>query len=108
MLPKDLAARCSLEEGSSWLDAVESLRGEGLELWRQVEQHPMVEYVPVQCQSCGRQVADRFPAGEEPGLSEEEPTDEERPYVRRGWFRGPRGAVVFVYRRLEHPVLRSK
>ena len=65
MLPKDLAARCGLEEGSTWLDAVKSFPGEGVELWRHVEQHPMVEYVHVQCQNCGRQVPDSFPAEED-------------------------------------------
>ena len=32
---------------------------------RQVEAHPIVEYVHVQCQSCGRRVPDNFPAEEE-------------------------------------------
>ena len=35
---------------------------------------------------------------QDPHLTEEEPTAAERPFVRAGWFRGPREAVVFVYR----------
>ena len=35
---------------------------------------------------------------QDPNLTEEEPTEEERPFLRAGWFRGPRSAVVFVYR----------
>lgn len=30
----------------------------------EVEEHPIVEYVHVQCQSCGRRVPDAFPAEE--------------------------------------------
>ena len=37
---------------------------------------------------------------QDPNLTEEEPTAAERPFIRAGWFRGPRGAVVFVYRAL--------
>lgn len=67
-------------------------------LWQRVERHPIAEYVHVQCQSCGHLIPDSFPAEEDPNLSEEEPQPEERPFVRAGWFRGPRGAVVFVFR----------
>ncbi|CAL1160570.1 unnamed protein product [Cladocopium goreaui] len=100
VLPKDLAARCHLPEGTTWLDAVKTFRRDAdpVDLWRQVEAHPIVEYVHVQCQSCGRRVPDNFPAEEDPNLTEEEPTAAERPFIRAGWFRGPRGAVVFVYR----------
>ena len=38
---------------------------------------------------------------QDPNLSEEEPTDSEKPLVRAGWFRGPKGPVVFVYRSLD-------
>jgi hypothetical protein len=37
---------------------------------------------------------------QDPNLTEEEPMAAERPFIRAGWFRGPRGAVVFVYRAL--------
>lgn len=103
-LPAALAARCGLPEqdGQTWLDAVAELRraAEGetaVKLWQRIERHPIVEYVPVQCQACGRQVPDRHPAPPEPNLRLEEPTEEERPYVRAGWFRGPQDAVIFVY-----------
>ncbi|CAK0876963.1 unnamed protein product [Prorocentrum cordatum] len=46
----------------------------------------------------GEVVPDQHPAPEDPNLTEEPPTDEERPFVRSGWFRGPRGPVAFVYR----------
>lgn len=57
----------------------------------------MVQYVHAQCQGCGHRIPDSYPAPEDPNLREEPPTEEERPYVRAGWFRGPRGPVVFVY-----------
>ncbi|CAK9018514.1 unnamed protein product [Durusdinium trenchii] len=101
-LPKPLAERCGLPfEGATWLDAVKALCSSPcgpVELWQRVEAHPIVEYVHVQCQNCGHQVPDTFPADEDPNLSEEEPTDSEKPLVRAGWFRGPKGPVVFVYR----------
>ncbi|CAE6950747.1 sec61a [Symbiodinium sp. KB8] len=106
-LGASLAERCGLEkaEGQSWLDAVRLLRRRSEELdespaalWQRVERHPIAEYVHVQCQSCGHLIPDSFPAEEDPNLSEEEPQPEERPFVRAGWFRGPRGAVVFVFR----------
>lgn len=106
-LPAALAARCGLPEleGQTWLDAVDALkRGSAAagetpsQLWARVETHPMVEYVPMQCQTCGKQLLDKHPAPEDPNLSEEAPTDEERPFVRAGYFRGPRGPVVFIYR----------
>lgn len=40
----------------------------------------------------------RFRSCEDPNLSEEPPTEEEKPFVRGGWFRGPKGPVTFVYR----------
>jgi len=48
--------------------------------------------------SLGRHVPDVHPAPDDPNLTEAEPSEEERPFVRGGWFRGPRSAVVFVYR----------
>jgi len=68
-------------------------------LWKSLMQHPMTAYVPVQCQHCGHQVPDQTQPGctdAEVGLSEAEPTPSERPLVRGGWYRGPRGPVVFV------------
>ena len=59
----------------------------------------MTAYVPMQCQSCGHIVPDDLRSGktdEEVGISEEEPTAEEAPLVRAGWFRGPRQAKVLV------------
>ncbi|CAE8677503.1 unnamed protein product, partial [Polarella glacialis] len=104
-LPAAVAAQCGLPEhdGFTWLDAVQELKkasaGETpVQLWQRVENHPMVQYVPAQCQDCGRHIKDTYPAPEDPDLVEEEPTEEERPFVRSGWFRGPRGPVVFVYR----------
>ncbi|CAJ1401182.1 unnamed protein product [Effrenium voratum] len=98
-LPKDLAERCGLSEGGTWLDAVKALpKSDPFELWQKVERHPIVEYVHVQCQTCGHRVPDTFPAEEDPNLSEEPPTEEEKPFVRGGWFRGPKGPVTFVYR----------
>lgn len=104
-LPPKIAAASGLEEraGWTWLDAVRRLQEtcaneSPLELWRRVEQHPMVQYVPFQCQACGHQLPDAYPAPEDANLSEEQPMAAEEPYVRAGWFRGPRDAVVFVYR----------
>ncbi|CAE7735644.1 DNAH6, partial [Symbiodinium sp. CCMP2456] len=93
-LGASLAERCGLEkaEGQSWLDAVRLLRRRSEELdespaalWQRVERHPIAEYVHVQCQR-GRQL---FVPGR---------AYCKRPFVRAGWFRGPRGAVVFVFR----------
>jgi len=95
----------------TWFDTLEQLKarlstGKGneteyniTELWRLVLDHPMTAYVPVQCQSCGYVVPDD-PHCDTPqddarvGLKEIEPTGNELK-LRRGWFRGPRGPVVF-------------
>lgn len=66
-------------------------------LWNLILEHPMTSYVPVQCQSCGHVVPDQYPTTQgdaEVGLREIDPTEEELE-LRSGWFRGPRGAVVF-------------
>jgi len=103
-LPPDLAERCGLSRDAeqTWLDAVKEIQRQNresspLQLWSAIEKHPIVEYVHVQCQACGRQVPDSFPDPEDANLKEETPNDDETPFVRSGWFRGPRGPVVFVY-----------
>ena len=61
----------------------------------------MTAYTPVQCQSCGHPVPDETCPGStdvEVGLTEEPPTEDEAPLVRGGWYRGPRGPVVFALR----------
>jgi len=64
-------------------------------LWDSVLEHPITSYVPVQCQFCGKHVVpDNSHSCEaddaELGLREEEPSAKEAPFVRTGWFRGPR------------------
>jgi predicted RNA-binding Zn-ribbon protein involved in translation (DUF1610 family) len=64
-----------------------------MKLWEDVLDHQMTSYVPMQCQSCGHVVPDDLRStktDEEIGLSEVDPTPDEAPYVRGGWFRGPR------------------
>jgi len=104
VLPLEVAVQSGLpkREGFTWLDALRELQrsaaGEPpLQLWKRMERHPMVQYVHAQCQSCGRKIPDDSNAPEDPNLKEEPPTEQERPFVRAGWFRGPRGPVVFVY-----------
>ena len=94
-------------------------------LWRLILDHPMTEYVPVQCQSCGHVIPDETKSeltDSDVGLTEEEPPirptatdadsrkdekeEEEVKYnvekeeeileLRGGWFRGPRRPVIFV------------
>lgn len=62
-------------------------------LWRLIIDHPITAYVPVQCQKCGHVVPDQQ-TDAEVGLEEIPPTGDELA-IRAGWFRGPRGAVVF-------------
>ena len=88
-----------------WSGAVEEMKasaaGSKEALWAQVMAHEMTAYVPVQCQSCGHRVPDETTPGNtdaEVGLSEAAPTAEEAPLVRGGWYRGPRGPVVFALR----------
>lgn len=109
-LPEELRRRLVDAYGGpppeTWHDALERLRdlsgGSTSALWSLIMDHPLTAYVPVQCQRCGRVVPDETHASPEDdaaaGLSEVQPTDEERPHVRSGWFRGPRGPVVFVLR----------
>ncbi|KAL3772102.1 hypothetical protein ACHAW5_004940 [Stephanodiscus triporus] len=86
---------------TNWHEELERLKktsdGDRGGLWRLVCDHPMTSYVPVQCRACGRVVPDQYPAERsdaEVGLEETPPTGEELE-LRSGWFRGPRGAVVF-------------
>ena len=86
----------------TWLSLLrwlETLAGGSRErLWELVEAAPWLEYVPVQCAACGRPVADETnpeASDQEVGVAEVPPTDVERPLVRSGWYRGPRGPVVF-------------
>ena len=97
--------RCAERYGTAppatWLEAVTQLEAQTTDkqqLWSLLDGHPMLEYVPVQCQSCGHVVADEStPAASDAdvGLKEVAPTADEAPFVRGGWFRGPRDAVVF-------------
>ncbi|KAG7345457.1 hypothetical protein IV203_032988 [Nitzschia inconspicua] len=107
-LKEELVERYGGDPPNTWYDALQRLkviadnnadqRNPGL--WELVLDHPMTAYVPVQCQSCGLVVPDDLNSDltdEQVGLREEEPTDEEAPLVRSGWFRGPRPhAKVFV------------
>ena len=104
-LPPELQELLSKKYGASppatWYESLEQLKASTLddqgELWRQILDHPMTMYVPVQCQSCGHIVPDQYPTKQsdaEVGLREIPPTGEELE-VRSGWFRGPRQDVVF-------------
>jgi len=104
-LDAGLASQCGLEEraGQTWLDAVHQLLKASAgdtpaDLWARVEEHPMVQYIHAQCQTCGNRIPDQYPSPEDPNLTEETPNEAEQQFVRAGWFRGPRGPVVFVYR----------
>ena len=65
-------------------------------LWELILDHPITAYVPVQCQACGEHIVPddnpcSLPSDDaKVGLKEGEPTPEEAPLVRTGWFRGPR------------------
>ncbi|OEU11151.1 hypothetical protein FRACYDRAFT_246262 [Fragilariopsis cylindrus CCMP1102] len=64
-------------------------------LWENILTHPITSYVPVQCQSCGYIIPDEYnntdgDTDANIGLTEVAPTFEEQPFVRTGWFRGPR------------------
>eukprot|EP00927_Polykrikos_kofoidii_P079939 TRINITY_DN76792_c0_g1_i1.p1 TRINITY_DN76792_c0_g1~~TRINITY_DN76792_c0_g1_i1.p1 ORF type:complete len:377 (-),score=48.29 TRINITY_DN76792_c0_g1_i1:107-1237(-) len=90
---------------TTWRDALSRLEelaaGSRDMLWQSVIEHPMTEYVPNQCHHCGQLVPDESIPGStdaEVGLSEERPTEAELPFVRGGYYRGPRDAVVFVFR----------
>ena len=84
------------------LPALEELKsrsgGSREQMWHALMEHQMTSYVPVQCERCGHQVPDDTSPGcsdAEVGLREDTPTEEELPLVRAGWYRGPRGRVVF-------------
>jgi hypothetical protein len=86
----------------TWLDLLTQLHAASPSdlprLWSLVEAAPWLSYVPVQCVVCGKPVPD-VTAPAEPdaavGLREVEPTAAERPFLRAGYFRGPRGPVAF-------------
>lgn len=66
-------------------------------LWECILDHPITAYVPVQCQSCGYIIPDEYSSSSTSssldasiGLTEENPLPDEKPFVRTGWFRGPR------------------
>jgi len=67
-------------------------------LWGLVQSAPWLDYVPVQCSSCGTVIPDETNPNsidEDVGLKEVPPTAEEHPHVRAGWYRGPRSSIVF-------------
>jgi hypothetical protein len=103
MLPKslqdELVERFGGEPPATWFDALQRLEfiadsdGAETSLWEMLLDHPMTAYVPMQCQACGHVVPDDLKSGltdEQVGLEEVEPTFDEAPMVRSGWFRGPR------------------
>jgi hypothetical protein len=105
-LQKELVERYGGDVPKTWYEALQQLKHiadkdpEKAKLWELVQSHPMTAYIPVQCQSCGHVVPDDLNSDltdEQLGLTEEEPMEEERPFVRSGWFRGPRTqAKVFA------------
>ena len=63
--------------------------------WELILDHPITSYVPVQCQSCDGYIVPDSPNSSRSedadlGLREEKPLPKEAPFVRMGWFRGPR------------------
>ena len=109
VLPHELRERCLKQYGglppNTWRDCLtrlQELSGDSREqLWSQIISHPMTEYVPNQCQHCGHVVPDETTPGRsdaEVGLTEVPPTASEQPFVRGGYYRGPRSAVVFLLR----------
>ena len=107
VLPQKLRDRCQKQYGgdppTTWRDCLsrlQELAGNSCEsLWSQIIAHPMTEYVPNQCQHCGHVVPDETTPGNsdsEVGLSEVLPTASEQPFVRAGYYRGARSAVVFL------------
>lgn len=87
----------------TWFDELERLKlfhsGSKSSLWRAVVNHPMTEYTLPKCQQCGQSFPgdSRDKSDDEVGLREVPPTDEERRTIRSGWYRGPRGPVVFLF-----------
>ena len=104
-LQRELVAKYGGSPPTTWFDALEQLRDfcgkdDRAALWEHVLNHPLTAYVPVQCQECGHVVPDAGRPSPEAdaalGLTEEDPSPEEAPLARAGWFRGPRAARVFV------------
>jgi len=101
-LSEDLAKKYGGEPPSTWEDALQRLRDiadSSENLWKMILEHPMTAYIPVQCQKCCWVVPDETTPGnsdEDVGIREEDPLPDELPFVRSGWFRGPRAAKVFV------------
>ena len=104
-LPEPLRQRLVSRYGGApprtWRDALDRLEvlagGSKARLWELVDAHPICEYVPCQCAHC-EPVPDKTnpdEADEVVGIREVAPTEAEQPYVRAGFFRGPRGRVVF-------------
>ena len=115
-LPKDLQTELlqlnprsvGVESPNTWKDELkflqklsESHRNPRDWLWRQLLNHPMTAYNPVQCPNCGNVVPDSYSpsvsqleADPQVGLVEIAPMGTELG-LRGGWFRGPRGPVVF-------------
>eukprot|EP00536_Pseudo-nitzschia_multiseries_P005981 jgi/Psemu1/192051/e_gw1.122.8.1 len=109
-LQEELATKYGGSTPSTWFDALIQLEDfcridggdkertsfEREALWKLILDHPITAYVPVQCQSCGGYIVpDDNPCASTAddaklGLREEEPTAEESPFVRIGWYRGPR------------------
>ena len=107
VLPHELRERCLKQYGNlppnTWRDCLtrlQELSGDSREqLWSHIISHPMTEYVPNQCQHCGHVVPDETtPGRSDVGLTEVPPTASEQPFVRGGYYRGPRSAVVFLLR----------
>ena len=88
---------------TTWWEALEQLRtiakGDACQLWRLLLDHPMTEYVMMQCQDCGHVIPDDAKDEDDDaavGLSELEPAGDELG-LRGGWFRGrPRGANLLA------------
>jgi hypothetical protein len=114
-IQRELASRYGGATPTTWFEALEQLKemkkysqsnknyndvDQATSLWELILDHPMTSYVPVQCQSCGHVIPDdpRSPYTDaELGLTEDTPTELEVPFVRGGWFRGPRfRPTVFV------------
>jgi ribosomal protein S27E len=110
-LPKDLQEELFSKYGGTfkpqtWYDAIHQLQNYCTRLCNNDKNnndsnngdylvtHPITSYVPVQCQSCGHIIPDEYNTNNNDdaniGLTEVEPTSEEQPFVRTGWFRGPR------------------
>lgn len=115
-LPEDLRAQLLLlnprppgiDSPKTWNDELGYLRDLSATkknprdwLWRHLLNHPMTEYIPVQCPNCRHVVPDSYSpsilqteADAQVGLLEVAPTGTELG-LQSGWFRGPRGPVVF-------------